>query len=93
MTPEAQAVLAVLGENGERWAKGSYAISAEHGPQTVVLSDTTHFCFAAACRCAFPDMNIPILTRARSLVGCELWRWNDAPERTWADVRALLERL
>lgn len=82
-----RSALAKLGPNGEFWAKDDDKFH------------TDSFCSSTAISTQATGLSA---VKARevlcSIVGvsneqCEyLWVWNDAPERTWADVKSAYEK-
>jgi hypothetical protein len=99
MTPQetARAILALYDGKPERWAQNTEARAADG--EEVVPRDPRAVCWciygAAEKVLGARGFNSPFDMAMNRITGTDEWPidWNDAPERMFADVVALLERI
>jgi hypothetical protein len=75
----------------EKWTQGAYALNAEGHSVSAKSKDACRWCLSGAISSA----SYNIWETARFLhffIGWGLIDWNDAPERTFEDVIALLDK-
>ena len=81
----------------EKWVKYVYAVDATGASVEPIDPRATAFCLRGAIRHCYPspEQHKPIERMAYSSIQAFvcLVEWNDAPERTFADVRKLIEEL
>lgn len=80
-----------------KWTQGHLALRADGLDTAVEVDDAIRFClYGAVERCYGPFgvlRSHEIYGRIIDDLRTDPVRWNDAPDRTFADVRALVERL
>lgn len=98
-----QRALELLGPNGENWTKGYFAYD-EYGMETMGYCDVAKcWCAAGAIQRVINESDydatyMGVLSRAifgndwKPFTGTCIGDWNDAPERTWPEVKAAFER-
>lgn len=83
----------------EHWIQGTYAALANGVSTTTTDKHATRFCLLGALRHCYPstaDASSAAWDRLASRFNGQLYdsiRWNDASERTFADVHALIQEL
>ena len=83
--------LRLLGENGERWIKGSYAKDKFSGPISWCDRRASLFCAVGALRKSAPDSIKAELTLGYFLRSGSVSEWNDRA-RSFATIRRGFER-
>jgi hypothetical protein len=87
--------LSELLTDASRWTKNHYAIDTEGRPVQSRSPQAARWCLSGAiCRCySTQDERLTAEEALREAAGTlDIVAWNDAFERTFADVRALIER-
>lgn len=83
----------------EKWIQQSFARLANGFLATTDDPDAVQFCLVGAMRHCYPNyyqFDTPAWSRLRAAFGngiSDVLTWNDAPERTFADVQALIQEL
>jgi hypothetical protein len=85
-----RAMLALYSEP-ENWTQGTYARDHQGNPKSPESEEACSWCLSGAGYCV-PGDPWPRIAFLRSLIGGPLTNWNDAPERTFEDVIALLDK-
>ncbi len=88
--------VADLYTDSSRWTKGAYERNAAGEPIRFQKEGAVCWCLVGAMQqCYLTEGSYGARMRAVAAhVGCyDLTAWNDAPERTFAEVRALVEEL
>lgn len=78
----------------ETWVKRGYA-KTDRGYNTYPTSNNAaSWCLRGAIIYCYPvDETLQIFERVRAKIRIKLTEWNDAPTRTFAEVRQLIEEL
>lgn len=79
-----------------KWTKGARARNPEGLPTSEFSSDARCWCVSfAAVKCYGVDRAGLVIAKLSSAVGSprSLASWNDAPERTFKEVKELVDRL
>lgn len=87
-------------DSPEKWCQGPYAEDASGEAVDERSPDACSWCLVGAIsRCYMPDGDddlrdyLRACNAIRKAVGVECGRWNDAPERTFQEVRDVLLKL
>ena len=78
------------------WGKGQYAEDADGNVFTVQDTKGVKFCLIGAAMRCYPDPDA--LAYIHQVLDLEIYdmtvvKWNDMPERTFAEVKAVIEKL
>ena len=66
-----------------KWLKGDYSANGRY-----CLRGAINACYAVGS-----NEKYAVMMRVRQMLDDSITNWNDAPERTFSDVRALIEQL
>ena len=79
----------------KNWCKGSFAQDAQGNTVSSHETTATAWCLVGAARQCYPELERSFILRqikeARSMR--DVGTWNDAPERTFEEVKRLVEAL
>jgi hypothetical protein len=84
-----RAVLALY-SGPEKWTQGAYARDRNGNPKSPESEEAYSWCLSGAA-CRVSKNWVDILSFLRSFT-CVIGEWNDAPERSFEDVTALLDK-
>lgn len=78
-----------------KWTQGYYARDKDNHLVSVDSPNACKFCLIGAMLKAYPEAaeKDAVETTTFRKLGSGVANWNDAPERTFAEVRALIEEL
>jgi hypothetical protein len=86
----------------DKWIQGHYALDAEGDVIDAQDPDAVCFCLQGAIRRCYNDGKEPyrftdeykgVKSRILHEIGEPITTWNDAPERTFEDIKQLVEKL
>ena len=83
----------------DQWTQGAYARDAEGRACAVGYTFVCRWCLVGAIHRCYPqDLGLAVIAAITDAMGLynlmdNLVEWNDEPERTFAEVRELIERL
>jgi hypothetical protein len=88
----ADVMLELLGPNGEHWTQGEFARDARGRLVSIESTYAVSWCVkGAALRILDPDRARQFCDSASRSLDRALENWNDDPQRTFAEVKALIE--
>lgn len=86
-----------LFDKPEKWTKGHYSLMSNGEPCLPFMGDAVCWCLAGAVHFCYQDnyklRDAVFKTIDNSLGYLTISEWNDAPERTFEEVKALVEKL
>ena len=82
-------------DSPEKWTRGWYARDAEGTACIAEDHKAACWCLLGAIRVCYPDFEerIAVECQVRQHIGPFVDVWNDAPNRTFEDIRELVETL
>ena len=75
------------------WTQGQFARDEDGNSCDLTNARAVKFCILGAAHRCYPNNTTTIRFVLQQELGGDVTTWNDAPCRTFADVRALVERL
>lgn len=76
-----------------KWCQHYYAKDKDGVPVSRLSPEACKFCLSGAMQNCYGVNQFKIINRINEEVDDFMVSWNDAPERTFAEVRALIEKL